>query len=121
MEQLIQATTKLSEALSEDPKDNELFIDGSIQRFEFCFELCWKTIKRFLENEGLLPKTPRDVFKEAFKLGWLREGDEFWSDMIDDRNSTVHTYNKTLAQELYLRLPAYLKSFQKLAEFLRKK
>jgi Nucleotidyltransferase substrate binding protein like len=42
--------------------------EGVIQRFEYAFELAWKTIKDFLEVEGLVvsPVTPRQVIKDAF-------------------------------------------------------
>ena len=98
---------------------NSLVIDASIQRFEFSFEMSWKTLKRFLEYKGVSAKTPRDVFKEAFKLGLLKEGDDLWSQMIEDRNQTSHTYNRQIAQKVYSNLASYLKAYNNLNQTLQ--
>lgn len=113
------AVRRLDEVLREDASANDAFIDASIQRFEFCFELGWKTLKRFLKNEGITTASPRDTLQEAFKLGWLPEGDKFWSDMIEDRNLTSHTYQQKTAMEVYQSLPKYLNAFQELVKRLK--
>jgi hypothetical protein len=49
---------RLEEALrvaSEEP----LAIDGTIQRFEFTFELFWKTVRRALARQGVEANSPR--------------------------------------------------------------
>lgn len=114
-QQFNTATNRLAEALEED-KTKRINIDGSIQRFEFCFELCWKMIRRHLEYKGISVRTPRDAFKEAFKLGWLKEGDTFWSQMIEDRNLTSHTYNEATADSVYSNLSQYLRAYMQLAQ-----
>ena len=119
--QFNSALERLSEALQENTETNPLSLDGTIQRFEFCFELSWKVLKRFLSNEGITARTPKEVFKEAFKLGWLSEGDSFWSKMIEDRNLTSHTYDQGTARDLYSRIPGYLGAYQLLEELLQKK
>jgi len=83
--------------------------------------MSWKTLKRFLYHEGVRAKTPREVFKEGFRLGLLKEGDTFWSQMIEDHNRTSHTYDEAVAKELYLRLDKYLKAFEELRTLLRTK
>ncbi len=52
----------------------------------------------------------------AFRLGWLTEGDEFWIQMIKDRNITSHTYSKPLENKIYARLQSYYDAYQKLIE-----
>jgi nucleotidyltransferase substrate binding protein (TIGR01987 family) len=97
---LERATKKLEDAL-QIPKDRELVVEGTIQRFEMVVELTWKTLKRALEYEGLHPKTPRDSLKEAFKLGWLHDED-VWLDILDQRNTTSHVYlSEELAENNY--------------------
>ncbi len=39
--------------------------------------------------------------------------------MLEDRNRTAHTYDETLAKEVYRRLPAYLPLLQALNTYLR--
>jgi nucleotidyltransferase substrate binding protein (TIGR01987 family) len=64
---------------------------GAIQAFEFTYELAWKTIKRLLEREGVLVRSPREAFREAAALKMISEP-EAWFRFIDARNETVHTY-----------------------------
>ena len=92
--------------------------DSAIQRFEFSFELAWKTLKSFLASEGLVVKTPKDALREAYQLGWICD-EAMWLAMLDDRNLTSHTYDKILAQEIYDRLPRYLPLLENLATELK--
>lgn len=83
------------------PRDRELVFEGTIHRFEMTIELMWKTIKRALEYEGVHPKTPRESLKEAFQAGWLND-EAVWLDMLDQRNTTSHTYlSEELAEDNY--------------------
>ncbi len=112
------AISRFGEALNTPVGDeNSIVIDACIQRFEFSFEMAWKTIKRFLEHKGIVTKAPRDCFKEAFKLGWI-SNDDLWSQMLEDRNRTSHTYNRKIANEVYLNLPQYFKHYTDLQKHL---
>lgn len=74
--------------------------EGVIQRFEYGFELAWKTAKDFLEAEGLVLSTvtPRQVLKEAFAARLLSDG-QVWIDMLDHRNLLSHTYDLARFEE----------------------
>jgi len=97
---LEKATIKLEEAIK-IPKDRELVVEGTIQRFEVVIELMWKTLKRALEYEGIHPKTPRESLKESFRIGWLHDED-IWLNMLDQRNTTSHIYlHEELAENNY--------------------
>ena len=109
---LQRALEKLEDALA-IPKERELVVEGTIQRFEVLIELFWKTLKRALEYEGLHPKTPRDSLKEAFRIGWLHD-EQAWLDMLDSRNITSHVY---LAEEL---AEANYEYIRKVAPILRR-
>lgn len=83
---------------------NDLARDGIIQRFEFTFELAWKTLKAIFEDEGLLGlNSPKTVLREALSAGLISD-DESWLDMLNDRNSTVHIYNERLSLDIYQRI-----------------
>lgn len=51
VQQFNEAVDKLSEGIRQ--ASDELDRDGVIQRFEFTFELFWKTLKRIPGQEGL--------------------------------------------------------------------
>ena len=82
---------------------DELEKDGVIQRFEFTFELLWKTLKIFLSYEGIECKTPRGCLREAFRID-LIEDEEKFLDMLEDRNRTSHIYNKETSEEIFERI-----------------
>lgn len=99
------ALTRLTESLNLK-MESSIIIDGVIQRFEFTYELAWKAMKAYLEQQGVFePKTPREVFRESYKIGLITDGDG-WLDMMTDRNLTSHTYNEAAALETYGKIKA---------------
>ena len=111
MASLARAVERLKAAL-EQPKD-EFIRDSAIQRFEFTFELAWKTLNTFLELQGLEARSPRAAIRGAFQVGLLPE-DPFWLEMLELRNLTNHTYDEALAERIYAELPKVLERFQEL-------
>ena len=97
---LKKATNKLNEALIGDASDLE--IDGILHRFEFTFELAWKTMKDCLEEEGIVGKigSPREIIKEAFSVGLIDNG-EVWIDMMLSRNELSHLYDEETSRKIY--------------------
>lgn len=74
-------------------KLNTLEKEGMVQRFEYTFELAWKTLKDFLEAKNIVAKFPRDVIKQAFHYEIIKDG-EVWMDMLENLNLLSHTYNE---------------------------
>ena len=98
---------------------SQLEKEGAIQRFEFAFELAWKTIKDYLEQDGIVvkPSTPRNVIKEAFAASLIDDG-QVWIDMMLHRNLLSHTYNsKTFDEVLKVVSERYFSAFDQLHEF----
>ena len=97
---LESAFKRLEEALRES--ETELAIDGTLHRFEFTFELAWKTMKDYLEYNGVIENTgsPREVIKAGFKQGMIEDG-EAWIDMMLSRNSLSHLYDENKSREIY--------------------
>jgi nucleotidyltransferase substrate binding protein (TIGR01987 family) len=93
---------------------SDLEREGIIQRFEYTFELAWKTLKDYLEFSGVMlsEATPRKVIKECASSGIFAEAKiipEVFMDMMLSRNALSHTYDfeqfKQIAakvKELYL-------------------
>ena len=111
----------LREALESGPGAlSALEKEGVIQRFEYTFELAWKTIKDFLEAGGLVisPITPRQVIKDAFAAKVLADG-QTWIDMLDHRNLLSHTYDfSVFAKAVEVIHSRYLPAMNSLHEYL---
>ncbi len=119
IKKLNEATIRLEEGLK-IVKD-ELGEDGVIQRFEFTFELLWKTLKLFLEDKGILCKSPKDCLKAAFKYG-LFSDDELYLNMLVDRNNTSHIYNHEDSRVIYLRIKnEYAQAIKSLLDSIEQK
>lgn len=95
-----RACDKLQSALTKDITADDLYLDGIIQRFEFCFELSWKLMKAYLSFEGIEANSPRSSIRESFKIGLIVEAEE-WLDMLEKRNLSSHTYEEETAKEIY--------------------
>ena len=80
---------------------SELEKEGLIQRFEYSYELAWKTMKDYLEEQGTIinPVTPRNVIKEAFSAQIIADG-QVWVDMMLYRNLLAHTYDFSKFKEV---------------------
>lgn len=70
------ALNRLEDALKKD-LDDDIIIDGIIQRFEFTFEQAWKVMKLYLEDQGILDEAlaPRSTIKCAYKHKLIDDGD----------------------------------------------
>jgi len=68
--------------------------EGMIQRFEFCMELAWKTIKDYMEHNHIVFSQvfPSIVIREA-GIAKLIAAPEIWLRALDDRNAMSHTYD----------------------------
>lgn len=92
--------TRLQAALSKEPDADDMYLDATIQRFEFCFELAWKLMKACLDYEGIEVSSPRSSIREGWKQGMISDA-EAWLDMQEKRNLSSHTYNESTALEVY--------------------
>jgi nucleotidyltransferase substrate binding protein (TIGR01987 family) len=115
---LESALDRLEEALAIPIDTQPIALDGTIQRFEFCYELVWKTMQRFARFVGFDPRSPRDAFRVAYKQGWI-EDEDLWLSMLRDRNLTSHTYKIDLALEIYGRIKAYHPEMKRIAGVLK--
>lgn len=118
---LINATNRLKEALAE--KETDITIDGVLHRYEFTFELAWKTLKDYLEYLGVSSNTgsPREVIKESFAHNLISNG-EVWINMMLARNSLSHLYDEEASREIYDDIKSeYINELEKLVEFLKDK
>jgi len=102
LEVFSKALVSLEVALAVEKTD--ISRDATIQRFEFCVELAWKTAKKMM---GTSTSAPKQVIREMAQSG-LIDDVEFWLKSIDQRNLSAHTYNEELAEEVYTFAQSFL-------------
>jgi len=116
-----RALALLRAALIDGPAAlNQLEKEGVIQRFEYCFELAWKTTKDYMEANGFVFAVvmPRQVLKEAFAAKVIADG-QVWIAMLDHRNLLSHTYNPAVFEEAVAAIhQQYLPAMEQLFGFL---
>ncbi len=118
-EKFRKALNRLDEGVkkAKDQLDN----DGVIQRFDFTFELMWKTLRLFLLSEGIITNSPREALKEAFRFGLISD-EECFIDMLEDRNQTSHIYSEEISKSILNRIKKnYLPVLKKLSVELNKR
>ena len=117
-----RALALLSAALIDGPAAlNQLEKEGVIQRFEYRFELAWKTTKDYMEANGFVFALvmPRQVLKDAFAAKVIADG-QVWIAMLDHRNLLSHTYNPVVfAQAVEAIHQQYLPAMEQLLSFLQ--
>jgi nucleotidyltransferase substrate binding protein (TIGR01987 family) len=96
--QFEQALVRLHEALDENETD--MVRDALIQRFEFTYELGWKSMFYWLRaQKENVKEVVRQVIQAAFRAGLISDAD-LWEKIKDYRDETSHTYNENKAIEV---------------------
>ncbi len=93
-----------------DPALQALLRDAAIQRFEFTFEIAWKTLRRYLEEyslEQIDRATNRQMFRIGYEQGLLRDA-EAWLLYLQRRNLTSHVYDQSIAEQIFRTVPDFL-------------
>ena len=104
LENYCKAVERLNEALSDFAQhpDSTVIRDGVIQRFEFTFELAWKSLKEYLEDQGADMSgivLSKQVFKAAYAAQIIHD-ERVWLDMLASRNITSHVYDDKQAAQV---------------------
>ncbi len=118
-----KALSLLREALADVASLSELEKEGSVQRFEFTFELAWKTLKDYLECQGVVLDqiTPSNVIKQAFAAKVISDG-QLWIDMLRCRNLMSHTYEEAVFDQAVREIAQrFLRGLDELQEVLKKR
>lgn len=97
--QFEEAHRRLKEAIN-IKEESDIKRDAVIKRFEFTYELLWKTYKRIARLQKLDYFNPKACFQFAFKSG-LIEDEELFLEIIDARNKTIHVYSEEEAKKIY--------------------
>ena len=128
---LEKAIASLTGALSktEDEEFMNLFDEitvnclraGAIQNFEFTYELSWKFIKRWLDNNigaTYVDGVPRiELFRLAAESQLITDVEQ-WMTYHRARNKTSHTYDADVAESVYCAARDFLTDAKLLLEAL---
>jgi nucleotidyltransferase substrate binding protein (TIGR01987 family) len=108
------AVASLKRALDAFEKDNtnEFVRDACIQRFEYCYDLATKMIKRHLkltedDPSGVEAMTAQERIRRAYDVGILQNSWDKWWEFRDDRAATSHGYNMDRAIEIVAKIPVF--------------
>jgi nucleotidyltransferase substrate binding protein (TIGR01987 family) len=108
----------LEKAIADESQNIELhkaIRDASIQRFEFCIELAWKTSMRIL---GLDTKAPNPAIRDMAQ-NRLIDDTKIWFDFLLARNKTSHTYDEDVAKAVYAQAAKVVPELEKLISKLQ--
>ncbi|MDA8139731.1 MAG: nucleotidyltransferase substrate binding protein [Desulfobacteraceae bacterium] len=72
---------------------------GLIQFYEMAFELAWKLMKDYLEEQGFTINSPRSAIKQAFQSALIEDGQQ-WLDALEGRNLMAHIYDESTAEKV---------------------
>jgi nucleotidyltransferase substrate binding protein (TIGR01987 family) len=126
---LENAVRRLREGLARcaaEPNDEQLR-DGLIQRFEFTYELCHKTLRRYLRETAASPEEFErlpfaDLIRTGNAQGLLRAEWPAWRRFREMRGRTSHVYDATAALEVVAAIPEFLAEAEHLCrELLRRR
>lgn len=117
------ALKRLEEAIAryQTAPNDTLYRDGLIQRFEFTFELAWKSLKEYMEDQGMVMTivSPRSVLKEAYAAGMI-DNPDIWNEAVDSRNLMSHIYDEETAISIANRVSSeFIIPLTSLAEFYK--
>lgn len=118
-----KALQRLKAGLHNYDNLTELEKDGVIQRFEFTFELAWKTLQDyFAQVSGYVDvKGPRTVLKQAVQDVLIEDG-YWWMQMLESRNELTHVYDQAQSRQILDSIAqTYLPLLESLDEALTRK
>lgn len=118
-----KAVHRLEESILEYNETNSDSVrDGAIQRFEFCVELAWKTIREYLLEQGFSNlNSPKAVMREAYAYKII-DDERLWINALNDRNLTSHVYDETTADDIFSHIcESYILILKKLSNFFNNK
>lgn len=116
------ASNQNNDSLSD--KDIETLKAGVIQNFEVAYELCWKFMKRWLEEQvspEIVEGVPRRELYRVSAENLLISDVEKWFNYHKARNATSHTYNRQDADDAFEAAQSFIFDARELLKTLEAK
>lgn len=98
-----------------------LLEDGCIQRFEYVWEMAWKTMKKFLKKEygkSDAELKMENIFRLMAGYGFTKNW-ENWKNYCDKRNDSSHEYSLEKSREIIKIIPSFIDDATTLLENLK--
>lgn len=94
---------------------SDLERDGTIQRFEYTFELAWKMMRKTLLALGRseVSASPKPIIRSAAEEG-LIDDVESWFGFLEARNLSTHLYSEAEAEAVFKAAKAFLPHAERL-------
>ena len=112
---LVKSLDTLAQAMKQP--ESVLVRDSAIKRFELTYEVLWKYLQISMrEKRAIQILNPVAAFRELLSqnLSSAQEVESFL-EMAKTRNLTVHTYDESLAAEVYRKIPGYYDLMKKVS------
>lgn len=107
-----------------DIKEIDYLQDATLRRYKICFNLYWKTLKKFLASEGVELTTPKDVFRKAYQFN-LIDDEKMWIQMLHNWDRMLHLYTeeeaKIVLEKIFTYGPILEKNYEKLQDIFYQK
>jgi nucleotidyltransferase substrate binding protein (TIGR01987 family) len=125
---LVNAIDRLRDGLARhlgEPLDDQLR-DGLIQRFEFTYELCHRSLRRYVRLSAASPEEVdrmafQDLIRTANQQGLLAGDWPAWRRYRDLRARTSHAYHAETARHVAAAIPEFLAEAEYLRDQLRQR
>lgn len=122
LEEQFQNFLKVNSNETESLLIKEAVKESVIQRFETSYDMIWKHLKKYLENEiGLIdvPNGPKPVFRLANE-NQLIQNIEKWFEYGQARIDTSHDYSEEKANIAIEKIAEFLKDSKTIFELISK-
>jgi nucleotidyltransferase substrate binding protein (TIGR01987 family) len=107
-----------------DPYEFETVRASLIKHFEICYELCWKTMLRFIKEDNINDEssilTKKDLFRISAERGLIAEFDH-WLAYHNARNTTSHVYDLIVASGVYQTAKTFADDLREFVETMEKR
>lgn len=115
LEKFQKALDTLDDIYTKPSAEDRVYIDATIRRFGFTFELTWKFLKEYFYQQGVDLNYPKEILQQAF-TSKLIDDEKIWLQMLHDRNMTSHSYDQELADKIYHHIKEYVPELKKLLD-----
>lgn len=98
----------------------EFIRDAIIKRYEFTYEMFFKTVSSLLNYNGVKPAGSRDAFRQYNENYNSNSDIELIMDMVNSRNNTSHSYSLEMSKVEFKKITEiYYKEIKTSYEFIK--